>query len=79
MDIFGLGFVEQLLLLEFLDLVTYFLFVKLYIKQSLFPGKTQLPNTMKKAHQLASWIAGTIGMANLAAQFFIHNFNLVSP
>jgi hypothetical protein len=60
MDIFGLGFVEQLLLLEFLDLVTYFLLVKLYIEQSLFAGKTQLPNTMKKAHpgllELSVWL-----------------------
>ena len=33
---------------------------------------------MRKAHQLASWVAGTIGMANLAAQYFIHNYKIVS-
>merc|ERR1711970_358161 len=32
---------------------------------------------MRKAHQMASWATGTIGMANLAAQFFIHNYNIV--
>merc|ERR1719445_2511716 len=31
---------------------------------------------MRKAHQLASWVAGTIGMANLAAQYFIHNYKI---
>ena len=33
---------------------------------------------MRKAHQLASWVTGTIGMTNLAAQYFIHNYKIVS-
>ena len=40
-------------------------------------GKKQLPNTMKKAHELLSWVAGTIGIANLGAQFFMNNFDFV--
>ena len=44
----------------------------------LISGKKQLPETMRKAHQLASWLTGTIGMANLAAQYFIHNYKIVS-
>jgi len=39
-------------------------------------GRKQLPSTMQKAHTLASWVAGTIGMANLAAQFYNHHFDL---
>merc|ERR1712013_857694 len=39
-------------------------------------GKKQLPETVRKAHQLASWLTGTIGMANLAAQYFIHNYKI---
>ena len=50
-----------------------------FIIMSYFPpGKQQLPESMKKAHQLASWIAGTIGMANLAAQYFKYNYSIVS-
>ena len=41
-------------------------------------GKKHLPNTISKAHQLGTWVVFTIGMANMAAQFYIHNYNFVS-
>ena len=42
------------------------------------PGKKNVPGTVMKAHQLATWVTRTIGMANLAAQFYIHHFDYVS-
>ena len=32
---------------------------------------------MSKAHDLAMWIASTIGLASLAGQFYIHQYNNV--
>ena len=76
MDIFGLDFVVQQQLLESSDLVVFLLFWFIIELDTL--GRKQLPSTMQKAHTLASWVAGTIGMANLAAQFYNHHFDLVS-
>merc|ERR1711902_372551 len=37
-------------------------------------GAKTLPQTITKAHRLASWLVCTVGLANLGAQYFIHQY-----
>ena len=41
-------------------------------------GKKDVPETVMKADNLARWVTNTIGMANLAAQLYIHHYEYVS-
>ena len=80
MDIFGLDFVGEQQLLGFSDLVNI-TWLNMTLKNIIIPlyspGNKYVPNTMSKAHDLAVWIASTIGLASLAGQFYIHQYNNV--
>ena len=41
-------------------------------------GLQTSPHTVSRAHDLACWVSSTVGMANLAAQFYIHHYDYVS-